>query len=423
MLKKLLGNDFNRNVLTLLTGTSVAQAIPIAISPILTRLYTPEDFGVLALFIAITVIFGSIANGRYELAIVLPEKEEEAINLVALSIVISFLFSTGLFFIMILFHTPIVQLLGNNAISFWLYLAPLTVFFISLFNSLLYLNTRLKAFKKIAQVHIYKSIALAFIQLTLGIFKGGSSGLVMGQIASHLTANGKLFVYLLKNKKLLLKINKKEMIRMAKRYIRFPKFSMWATLANNLSQNINNIFISTFFSVSTLGSYFLVQRILGLPVSLIGTSISNVFYQRATEERNVTGNASTTFKSTLLKLAVISIMFFLPLYFVIEDLVTIVFGETWRNAGEYAKYLIPLMFIRFIAVPLSLTTMVFEKQNIDLSWQLGFLGWMGILFSMTVMYDLSITMFLMFYAILLSIHYIMIILITYRLALGNEGNK
>ena len=76
-------SEFTRNVLTLMTGTTIAQAIPIAISPILTRLYTPKDFGVLALFVAITSIFGSIANGRYELAIMLPKKDEDAINIFA----------------------------------------------------------------------------------------------------------------------------------------------------------------------------------------------------------------------------------------------------------------------------------------------------------------------------------------------------
>ena len=83
-------SEFSKNVLTLMTGTTIAQAIPIAISPILTRIYTPEDFGVLALFVAITSIFGSIANGRYELAIMLPKKDENAINIFALGLIITF---------------------------------------------------------------------------------------------------------------------------------------------------------------------------------------------------------------------------------------------------------------------------------------------------------------------------------------------
>jgi len=73
-------SEFSRNVLTPMTGTTITQAIPIAISPILTRIYTPEDFGVLALFVAITAIFGGIANGRYELATMLPKKDKYGIG-------------------------------------------------------------------------------------------------------------------------------------------------------------------------------------------------------------------------------------------------------------------------------------------------------------------------------------------------------
>ncbi|SVD81723.1 uncharacterized protein METZ01_LOCUS434577, partial [marine metagenome] len=97
-------SEFSKNVLTLVTGTTIAQAIPIAISPILTRIYTPEDFGVLALFISITTILGTIANGRYELAIVLPKRDNNALELTALSIIITIGFSLLLVILVILFH-------------------------------------------------------------------------------------------------------------------------------------------------------------------------------------------------------------------------------------------------------------------------------------------------------------------------------
>src|SRR5690625_747247 len=113
MLKKMLSSDANKNIIKLMTGATMAQAIPVAISPILTRLYTPEDFGVLALFVAIITIFGSIANARYELAIVLPKKEEDSINLVALCILIALSLSLILLFVIILFHSEILHLLGN----------------------------------------------------------------------------------------------------------------------------------------------------------------------------------------------------------------------------------------------------------------------------------------------------------------------
>jgi len=121
--------NFVKNILTLMTGTTIAQAIPIAFTPILTRLYTPKDFGVLGLFVAITSILSVIANGRYELAIMLPEKDIDAINIVALGAIISTALSVVILIIVLLFHNVIAKKLGNSSIEPWLYFIPITVFF------------------------------------------------------------------------------------------------------------------------------------------------------------------------------------------------------------------------------------------------------------------------------------------------------
>ena len=113
-----------------MTGTTIAQAIPIAISPILTRIYTPEDFGVFALFIAITAILGTVANGRYELAIMLPKKDEDAINIFALGFIITCFISLILLILVVIFNDYFTKLLGNEEISFWLYFVPITVFLV-----------------------------------------------------------------------------------------------------------------------------------------------------------------------------------------------------------------------------------------------------------------------------------------------------
>ncbi|HFU77558.1 MAG TPA: translocase, partial [Epsilonproteobacteria bacterium] len=112
MLKKLKPkSEFSNNVLTLMTGTTIAQAIPIAISPILTRIYTPEDFGIFALFMAITGVFSVVASGRYELALMLPRKEEESINIFALGVIIIFFLTGLLFLVVLLFHPFLVVIL------------------------------------------------------------------------------------------------------------------------------------------------------------------------------------------------------------------------------------------------------------------------------------------------------------------------
>ena len=146
MRKKLNLNEFNRNVVTVMTGTTIAQAIPIAIMPILTRLYTPEEFGIFALYVAIASIFGVIATARYELAIMLPKKDSEAANLFNLSIIITFIISLFTLLFVLIFHQPLINLIGNPEIGKWLYFIPLTVLFTGLYQTLNYWSSRKKNF-------------------------------------------------------------------------------------------------------------------------------------------------------------------------------------------------------------------------------------------------------------------------------------
>ncbi len=411
-------SDFTKNVLTLLTGTTVAQAIPIAISPILTRLYTPADFGVVALFMALVASFGSIANGRYELAIMLPKKDEDAINLFALSLIITTSISIVLFLIVLFLNDKIALWLGNKEIKFWLYFVPITVFFVGLYNSLDKYNTRQKNYKDIAKSKVIKSFVLATIQLSIGFIKQGATGLVSGQILAQMFANLKLLKNIIKNKTLLEKISVDSIKSQAKRYIKFPKYSLGGVIASSLSVHFVEILISSFFSIATLGFYALVQRILGLPSSLIGGSIGQVFFQEATQEKHRSGKAIEIYKKTFKKLLILGILFFGFLYFSVEDIFTFVFGQKWQIAGVYAQILTPLFFIRFIYVSLSMTYDVFESLKIELVWQVSyFLGLMALLY---ISKSGSFESFLYMFTIYGSIMYLISLYITYQLAKGKE---
>ena len=284
-----------------MTGTAIAQAIPIAISPILTRLYSPKDFGLFALFMAITSILSGIANGRYELAIMLPVKDEDAINVFALAFIIVSCFSLFLIIVVVLFHDYLVNLLGNSQIGIWLYFIPIGVFFSGLYNILNYYNNRLRNYKALASATVLKSVLIAIIQLGIGFMKSGVAGLISGQLLSQFFANTRLLIKIVRGNVLISKIKKDKIVILAKRYIDFPKFSIWAVLANSSSQQLTSILISSFYSITTLGFYSLVQRVLGMPSALMGNAISQVFFQEATKEKHATGKSINSFKNTLVK--------------------------------------------------------------------------------------------------------------------------
>jgi len=360
---KFVKSEFTRNVLTLMTGTTIAQAIPIAISPILTRIYTPEDFGVFALFVSITSILGSIANGRYELAIMLPKKDEDAINIVALGIIITVIFSFLVFLVILIFHNQIVNVLNNKEISTWLYFIPLVVLLTGLYNVLNYWNNRKKYYKELANSLIIKSIVLAIVQLSIGFIKQGAGGLVIGQILSNMFANIFLLKKLTKYKLLIFKISKIKMIALAKRYKDFPKFSMWSGLFNIASIQIPILILTAFFSTTIVGFYALSHRFISMPMSFIGSSIGQVFYQKSAEVKNDKQRLSELTFNTYKKLFLIGIVPFSIITVFGDYLFAFVFGNDWVIAGEYAQVLAIWILFVFITSPLTTLFSTLEKQK------------------------------------------------------------
>lgn len=408
-------SEFARNVLTLMTGTTIAQAIPIAISPILTRLYTPEDFGVFALFMAISSILGTIATGRYELAIMLPKKDSDAINIFILGFLIVSFLSLFLLILVSFFNSFFASLLGNEKIGFYLYFVPISVFFIGLWNILYYFNNRKKNYKDLSKAMVVRASVGCGAQLGIGLIKSGAIGLVLGQVFAQMFAIMKL-IYKLKIYFKNYKKSRKDIIKVAKRYSNFPRYSMASGFLNVSSYNIINIFISSFYNISTLGFYSLAQRVLGLPISLIGSSIGQVFLKEAIMEKQQTGKATKTFNATLKKLIIISLPIFFILFFSVRDLFIIVFGKKWEIAGYYAQILMPLYLFRFISSTLSSILIVYEKQNIELLINIALLT-TSIL---SILLSKNFLSFLYIFSFFISFNYLLFI-IYYRKLVGSKN--
>ena len=359
-----------------MTGATIAQAIPIAISPILTRMYTPQDFGVLSLFASIVTIFGTVATMRYELAIMLPDSEDDGLNVGVLGVLTTTILTLILFLVVLFFNGPVSRLLANKRvepelIAPWLYLVPASVFLIGLFNVLNYVNNRSKNYKHIAVAGVHRSMALAATQLGVGFVQEGACGLIVGRVLSGFASVILLLRNVLSTRDLRSKISWSRMVKLGVRYRDFPIYSTPAALSNTSATNLTNILVAAFFSPTTLGFYSMTQRMLGMPSTLIGRGVSQVFFQQATEEKNRSGVAIRIFDKTVNRLALIAVPFFVVLFFIVEDLFALVFSEEWRVSGVYASYLIPLFAIRFVVSAVSMTNIVFEKQKLGLAWQLG----------------------------------------------------
>jgi O-antigen/teichoic acid export membrane protein len=410
-------SEFSKNFFVLFKGTVIAQIIPMVLMPVLTRIYTPEDFGILELFLAVSTILGTIANLRYELSIVLPDKKEDAWNIMGLGFILASIFSIGTLLIVSLFADNIAILLNNSKIEFWLYFVPLAVLLQGVFNMLSYYNTREKLFKSIAHASVSRSVFRTLTQISIGIIKNSPAGLIIGQLVGFAASIFPL-TRKIKFKLFFKKINWTNMKAQAYKYRDFPKFTMPSTLANSTAVNMTSILISVLYSINSVGFYSLANRILGLPSALIGTSMSNVYYKEAHDQRKKFGNATEVFWSTFKKLALLSIPLVLVIGIFGEWLFAVIFGEEWRIAGTYARILIPLIAIRFVVAPLSVSLSVFEKQKISLLWQLGLLALSLIIFGVTWYLDWGIESFLILMVSVLSLYYMYFIYLLYRVVSG-----
>ncbi|HNY44146.1 MAG TPA: oligosaccharide flippase family protein [Bacteroidales bacterium] len=406
-------SEFSKNFFILFKGTMIAQIIPMLLMPVLTRMYSPDDFGVLELFVSVTTILGSIANLRYELSIVLPDRKEDAWNIMSLGFLIAFVLSIILQILIGFFADTIAGLLNNSQIKFWLYFVPITVFLQGAYNMLSYYNTREKSYKNISSASIWRASTRTGTQIGLGFLSKTPIGLIVGQIIGYLVSIFPLMSKI-KLKLFIKKTSWSNMKMQAKRYVDFPKYQMPATLANVLAVNLVSVLISMLYNVTQVGYYSLSNRILGLPSAVIGTSMQNVYYKEAHEQMKKYGHAKEVFWSTLKKLSLMAIPIIVVIFFLGEWLFALVFGEEWRIAGYYAKILIPLIMIRFVTAPLSISLSVFEKQKVALYWQIGLLVLTLLVFGIVKIFDWDMISFMILLSSVLSLYYLYFLYLLYR---------
>jgi O-antigen/teichoic acid export membrane protein len=352
----------------------------------------------------------SVVNGRYELAIGIPDSDEDAINIAALGVVIAVGVSGLLLLLVAIFGKMIADLTDTEAIIPWMYLIPVSVLLTGLFNVLNYTNNRLGKFRDIARASVYKSAASTATQLAVGYVVKGAAGLIVGNLVGQLASNAKLCQNL-KDQFNLLQISRQRVVALAKRYVNFPKYSMWSGVFNSIAHNVLTFFMPIVFGLSTLGLYSLAMRVVNAPAALIASAVGQVFLREATKERQRLGHAKSSFNKTVKMLALIGAPIFTAVYFLSESIFGVIFGEPWRVAGVYAAVMAPLLFTRFVASTVSMMHVVFEKNHIGFFWQLVLAGFsIGLLFAAYV-FRWPFIDYLRIVTIVLSLHYIILIYI------------
>jgi O-antigen/teichoic acid export membrane protein len=361
---------FRGNVFTLVSGTMIAQSITILVSPVLTRLYRPDDFGILALFTAIASIVSIAATGRYEMAIMLPEKQEDSVNVTALSIAVVFFVSFLALLVFWVFKGPLSNILNNPGISTWLYAVPLMVLFAGIYQSFNYWSTRNKRFSVPALSRIWQTASVAVASVVLGLATAGAGGLILGSILGQGIAAGVLGWQVWKEDsgKITL-IAKSRILESMRRFRDFPRYSLPTALLDNVSVQFPIFILSHAYSPVIVGLFSLAYRIVNIPISIIGSAFAQVFYQKIAELKNNNQNLKKYVMNAALKMFFLSLVPLLTLLLFGPQLFAFLFGETWRTAGVYAQILAPAFAIRFIVSPVSTIFAVTGNLRLGSAWQ------------------------------------------------------
>ncbi len=351
---KLFRSAFIRNVTTMLTGNILAQVIALAAAPLITRIYTPDAFGIMVYLTSLVNILSLSATLRYENAIVLPAEDRDANNLflICLSLITVITICFGL---VSLFQKEFITVLLKKAwLKDWIYVVPTGVFIVSVFRTLTFVQARYKSFKLLSLSRIAVSISSASIKIVLGLLIAPSvAWLVIGNLGSPLVAIVILGYSLYKFNRLRIDsdFSFNQLKKVAKRYNKFPRYFFPTSLINSISQNLPVFLLAYYFGEATIGFYGLANTVLRRPISIMSESFSKVFLQKAAEDQNNKKDIRKSFIKGTLGLIMIGIVPFGLLSVEGEWIFSILFGGKWNEAGIYAQILAPWLFFGFINAP------------------------------------------------------------------------
>ncbi|RQX49188.1 capsular biosynthesis protein [Staphylococcus aureus] len=405
-LNKFIGDSF-----LMILSSGIAQVILIITTPIITRLYSPAEFGEFTIFSNIAMILIPIINARYDLLIVNAKNDRSANILSQISFLISLL--------ILLILIPIL------AISAWLYpnfildfIFIIMLFLVSLTNIFTnYLNKERK-YKVLSLINVFRAGSMALLQIIFGLLSLGSLGLIIGFSLSYITGitlgykTFKKHFNIVRNKeetKALFLENKNQLV-----------YSTPSILLNSLSFSVVVFFIGILYTNTEVGIYGMAIRVLGIPVTIISLGLSKIFMQQANDyyiERGNFRNLLLKFSSTLV---IVSIILYVPLYLFSEELVNILLGHSWVDAITVIKIVIPLFVIRLIVSTVSLSVIVLQKQQLELILQALFLIGTTVTFVISKMLNLTFLNFVSINTAVLIVSYMIFFIALYYFAKNKQ---
>lgn len=365
---------FLRSVLVLVSGTAFAHAITAMALPVLTRLYTPNDFSLLAVFSSLLSIISVAACLRLDIAIPMPERDSVAFDLLVLALGSTLVVSSVLGAIVLITPSWVAETIGRPELEPYLWLLPIGILLAGSYSTLQNWFIREKQFPLIARSRIVQSAASVGTQIGMAGLASAPIGLLVGYLlntGSACVGLGYRFLHQERQKQNAQGLNRTRLKQAWIAYSRFPKYSTWEALCNSAAIQAPVIMIAALAAGSEAGYLLLAMSVIQAPMSLFGTAIGQVYFSRAPQEyRNgrlgkftaeILGGLIKAGVGPLLVVGILSPIFFGPL-----------FGEGWGRAGVLVAWMTPWFIMQFLASPISMALHVTGHQRTVFALQ--FLG-------------------------------------------------
>lgn len=405
---------FIRSVILLAGGSALSRSAMVLALPILTRIYTPEDFGVLAVFTAVVTLVSVVACLRLEIAIPIPDNTRDAANLLALSLVICTAISLLVAVVIYGFSNEFVLITDQPLVREFLWMCPIGVLLAGWYSGLQYWATRKNRFGSIARTRLMQGIGGAGTQIGVGLLGFAPIGLILGYLVSIGAGSVALLRSLISHDRVEISgISFARMRVVLRKFSRFPKFSSLDALANSAGTQLPLILIASLSSGPEAGFVLLAMRAMGTPMGLIGSAVGQVYLSKAPAEfrAGTLGEFTADTLTGLLRSATGPLIF---AGIIAAPLFDFVFGGNWVRAGELVTWMTPWFVFQFLSSPVSLVGQVTGKQKLMLAVSgFGLLSRLGAVLVASYVFSGYIAEA---YAIGAFVYYSVLAIVVYRIA-------
>lgn len=420
---KFSNGSFFKNAGILTSGTLVSQAIVFIFYPVLTRLYTPAEFGIVSVTYMIASLLAIFASGAAEGAILIAKSRRSAAHIIGWIVIRSTFILLG-FLLLAIFVSNINTNLIDKDILFWLPIIPILAAATIYFNCFSEWFLREKEFYQLARFRILQSLAISLLRTLCGLVNSSANGLVIGEIF------GKLFIAIMGVRLLFFKnfyyfraIKLKRINSERRRFKQFPMYMMPDQLINIAGGTVHIPFFALLFNSTELGYIAMSMSILYFPVSIISAAIKDVFRQRAVTELQLTGSCKTLYLKLLLPVTLIGFIGFGLIYLLSPWLFVILLGENWAPVGDYNRILAPMFFFNFVSMSMGGVLVVTQRLGLSLSWQIINLSMTLVALIIGAVVFKSVIATLWGITIAKSLAYLMHMILSYRFSYSHIGSS